>query len=129
VYKRQLLITKRGLGKRFDPGKYIFLGEHMTTGETYEQGVIRGVKEEIGLNIKTFFDIGNHKFSLPEQTELVHFFVIRYDGKEKLKYDSFEILEELWMTPDEIINSQLDLGGMTKTWLEILKEVDLKSLK
>jgi len=125
----KLLITKRGLGKRFDPGKYIFLGEHMIAGENYEQGVIRGAKEEIGIDIKEYKDIGTYKFNLPEQTELVHFFLIKFDDKQNLKYDSSEILEEYWMTPEEILKSSLDLGGMTKTWLEILSKTDFESLK
>lgn len=125
----KLLITKRGLKKRFNPGKYVFLGEHMIAGENYEQGAIRGAKEEVGIDIIKYKDLATHLFFESEETELVHFFLIKKDEKQKLKYESSEILEELWMTPEEISNSSLDLGGMTKTWLEILKQIDFNLIK
>ena len=55
----ELLVPKRSMNRRIFPGCFDFsCGEHVLSGETYDQAAKRGVKEELGLEGIELIELG-----------------------------------------------------------------------
>ena len=113
----KILLTKRSLKKRPDPGKIIFLGEHVLSGETYEDALLRGVKEELGFLPKYFKELGIKIFKQEEQKEYAKFFIIFFDGEE-IMADRCEIESEWWLDIKELKNFNDNLSSITQYWID-----------
>jgi isopentenyldiphosphate isomerase len=98
-------VPKRGMHKKTSPGGLDFsVGEHMQSGETYEQGIARAFKEEANL------DISKIKLVLIERQlpgEVNYGFVkiyatFDYDGPDP-EYSKEEFVSASWMDPREFL--------------------------
>lgn len=115
--QKKVLITQRSLSKSHDAGKWCFLGEHILAGESYTKGAKRGVQEELGFSPKKLKELAHNTFHYQQQTEMIRFFAIYYEG-EKIDYDQKEIIQLKWLTLEELINARADYSEMTKYWIE-----------
>jgi isopentenyldiphosphate isomerase len=113
----EILLTKRSYNKRWDPGKTIFLGEHMVSGETYEDGLLRGVAEELGFVPTEYKILGDTLFKQESQTEYTRFFLVFYHG-ELIDFDRAETEEIWWVGIDELKNYDDSFGAMTQYWID-----------
>lgn len=113
----KVFLTQRSFSKQTDPGKLCFLGEHMLSGETYDEGVKRGAKEELGLDISKFKEVSHNIFTFPNQTEFVRFFLIDWNG-EDIKYDEHEIVSTKWLDLKTLIKQKNEYSDMTRFWIE-----------
>ncbi len=114
-----VLLTQRSFKKDHDSGKFCFLGEHILSGESYEEAIVRGVEEELKISVKEFKEIGSKTFEYDTQKELVKFFIAYYDGGE-IEYDSREMEGIYWIPISEIGKCKKDISSMTKFWINLV---------
>jgi isopentenyldiphosphate isomerase len=112
-----ILLTQRSLKKKHDPGKFCFLGEHVLSGESYEDAVRRGVKEELGFVPDRFTEAAHDFFTYQAQSELVRFYIIDWKG-EDLDWNKDELEEVLWVDKNKIADADYDYSEMTKYWID-----------
>jgi len=119
--KGRILVTQRTKNKEFFKEYWsIGLGGHLNAGETYDEAVIREVKEEANINEKPFF-MGSFKLRIPEECENVR--VYGFVTDKKLELDPFELKQGMFLTMEEMeekIKKEKFLPE-TKDLLEILK--------
>ena len=115
--KNKVLLSQRSFKKSHDAGKHCFFGEHVLSGESYADGIKRGVKEELGFIPKKFKELNHHIFRYQNQTELVRFFVIFWEG-EKIKWDKTEMESIFWANLKELKGEKYDLFEMTRFWFK-----------
>lgn len=72
-HKDRYLMLRRSRKKRYEPGKWGFVGESLNDGEALVEALRRGVKEETNLELKKFdlFKIYNLTFRIPSETKHV----------------------------------------------------------
>lgn len=120
----KILLTQRSFKKSHDAGKYCFLGEHLVTGESYQEAVVRGIQEELGIPAMNTVELAKEIFRYDYQTEFVRFYVATSDV-EVFHYDQNEMEGVQWITLDELTESDLDISDMTRKWIDT---VDWKGL-
>ena len=113
----KILLTQRAFIKKHDGGKFCFLGEHILSGETYPQALVRGSQEEMQYTPKKWEEMSSHIFKYAEQTEFVRFFVVDWDGTE-LKFDANEIEQILWVSLEDLRSDRYDISEMTRHWID-----------
>lgn len=113
----KILLTQRSFKKKHDAGKYCFLGEHILSGESYEEALVRGCKEECNYFAKDFKELLKHLFEFNRKRELVKLFLVDYDGS-KLEFEIEEIEKYMWLDIKSISESDLDISEMTKYWID-----------
>ena len=88
--ERKVLVTKRTQNKDFFPGYWsLVLGGHVQSGESYEEAVVRKIKEEIGISVKPYL-ISFFKKRIPEEKENVKVYGVKAEDKIKLNEDELE---------------------------------------
>ena len=113
---KKILLTKVAAVKPFDGGRYSFPGEHILAGESYEEGVRRGVKEELGYDsARKIKEIGHTIFRYKKQTEFTRFFLVDWHG-EKIIFDKREIESLTWIKPGELKKLINESGTANKYW-------------
>ncbi len=111
--KGELWIPRRTKGKKIAPlGLDSSMQEHVGAGETYEQATIRGLKEELTLEIdrKDLEFIG--KLS---PTPDLYYFVALYRYKTDItpKYNPKDFVSSEWIKP-EVLIKKLEAGEFAK---------------
>jgi isopentenyldiphosphate isomerase len=114
---KKVLLTRRSIHKNHDGGKITFLGEHVLSGESYEQGLKRGVKEELGIDVSEYKMVADHIFSYQTEKELVRCFVAFYNGSD-IHFDRDEIEDIQWVDIKDIKNWKDKVSDMTRYWIE-----------
>ncbi|USN46050.1 MAG: NUDIX domain-containing protein [Candidatus Woesearchaeota archaeon] len=71
-----MLVEKRKITKRVDPGKVCIPSGGIETGETPQEAVCREAKEEFGINDVKATYIGNLVYPCSEVDFLVNYFII-----------------------------------------------------
>jgi len=57
--KNEVLIPKRSKNRKLFPGRYDFsCGEHLISGENYNDATIRGLREELGISNVKIIELG-----------------------------------------------------------------------
>jgi isopentenyl-diphosphate delta-isomerase len=111
--KGQLWVPKRSLHKRQWPGGFDFsAAEHVATGETYQQAMIRGLQEE--LNISATPEDIKQLGKLPPEPGMPIFrtiYRLRQDMTPQYNPDDFMSAE--WLTPTELLG-RIKAGEPTK---------------
>lgn len=111
--KGQVLIAKRALNKKTEPGKFDLSGcGHIEYEETREEAAIRELYEEIGIKVTKDeliqIDTYLNKVRLNDNVYLNHFtylFIIKKDiDIEKIKIQLDEIDSVKYVTKDELVN-------------------------
>lgn len=115
----EILLTQRSLKKRNDPGKYCFGGEHVKSGETFEEAMIRGIQEELGFTPTKWKEVGTDHFAFASETEIGRFFLIEWHN-ELLKWDNNDFEKLVWVAPNKNDFLKFDLGKISIVWVEKL---------
>ncbi len=104
--KCEILCHKRSMKKDKDPGMWdIISGGHMAPNESFEEGVIKELWEELGIRVSTK-DL--HKFMIFKSNMTYKFmglFVVfaSADQIANIKLEQDEVDEIKWCTSDELI--------------------------
>lgn len=115
--EKKILISQRSFEVKFDSGMWCFMGEHVLSGETYESAVIKGVRDELGINSHDFAEVSHNIFSYDKQTEFVRFFLVDFNG-EKIKPNHSEIIGFEWVSLEDLMENMNKYSTMTKYWVE-----------
>lgn len=113
---KQVLLVQRPFKADHDAGKICFLGKHILSGESYEEALKRGVKEELGIGFIRHKEFGMNFFGYDNQRELVRFFVVYYEG-EKITHNNMAMKKLIWTSIKELIRSELNISDMTRYWI------------
>ena len=103
--------------KKHDAGKFCFLGEHIVTGESYEEAIKRGVKEETGTKADSFKFCASNIFEYQKEKELVKFYLVEWNGNE-LIFGEEEVEKYCWVELADLISENYDFSDMTIYWIE-----------
>jgi len=120
--KGRIFVTQRTKNKEFFKEYWsVALGGHLKAGETYDEAVVREVKEEANIDDKPFY-MGSFKVRIPEEDENIRVYGFVTDKKPEL--DSFELKQGMFLTREEMkekIKKEKFLPE-TKDLLKILRE-------
>ncbi len=117
MFSRSLLFSKRASTKIHDPGKNMFFGEHVRSGETLNMALIGAIWQELGFRTGAFRDLGSKLFEYDNQRELATFYLVDYRGEE-LNIDNREIEEVFWIPLDKVKDFNDNVGDITKYWID-----------
>ena len=117
--RSKVLLTIRSKKKKHDGGKTCFLGEHVLSGETLEDALVRGVKEELGVSVNEWEKLHKHIFYQPRQTELVTFFLASWE-EDEIQFDQEEIDRTFWVTSNELLGTEFEYSDMTRYWIDTI---------
>ncbi len=111
----ELWVPRRSPTKRVSPGGLDFsVAEHVQSGETYEEAIVRGFKEEL------FTDIGGSALTflgkLEPLPELPYFFMCMYlhHANEVPEYNHGDYTGYEWLLPEDLL-SRIKSGEPAKT--------------
>lgn len=93
----KLLMTKYARG---DYKKYALVAGFVEFGESFEEAVVREVKEEVGLKVKNVTYFKNQPWPLSD-SQMVGFFA-ELDGADTVTLQEEELSEAVWFDKDEI---------------------------
>lgn len=98
------LLLKRSLSSKGNPGKWEFPGGKAEPGETFDETLMREVKEETGLTISLERVAGAAESELPERK--VAYLIMegyRISGEVRLssEHDAF-----VWVSPDDVLKME-----------------------
>ena len=112
--KKQILISKRSMNKKYFPGLWEVIGGNLEFGEDFENCIIREVKEEINCSIKDL----KHLHSRAMYLNGLMYITIAYYGEltDEPAFNQEEISEIKWISKDELGNFEFCPGD-----LELLK--------
>lgn len=100
----RVLVQVRSLLKKNWPGGFDFsCGENLKAGESYSEGLVRGLKEELGLVANDTEKVGS--FVPDKKIGFVCFgevYKVLADSEIKIQFDPNEVMEFRWMTTEEI---------------------------
>lgn len=111
--KGELWVPTRTARKRIAPNGLDFsIGEHMQAGETYEDAIVRGFREEVGFEPEAerleFLGVNKHH----EASDIFQgFFIYHSDETPKLNHEDFASAQ--WMKPEELLE-KIDGGEIAK---------------
>ncbi len=114
---KKILISRRAYDLKFDPSKLCFMGEHVLSGQTYEEALKKGVADEMGFATKSFKEVGHHIFSYDKQKEFARFFIVLWRG-EKINYDKKEIIDIEWLNLEVLLKRKEEYSSITRYWVE-----------
>jgi molecular chaperone GrpE len=102
------------------------IGGHVDRGETIEQGAIREMKEEVGIEADSLEYINfvelpdSQKYFKKDKHFLAFNFRYRVSGRPEINFND-EFSEGVWMTPDDAMKRD-DLSPLTQISLESFKK-------
>ena len=103
--KKEILITKRAATKKAEPLKWELTGGGLQSGETSLDGVLREIKEEIGLDFKpteAIYLTEIRKDSVPADFKDIWLF--KKDVKiEDITFSDKEVIDVKWVKIDEFL--------------------------
>lgn len=116
-HTKKILIAQRSFSVAFDTGLWCFMGEHVLSGEFYDQAVVRSVRDELGISISKWVEHADTIFSYATQRELTRFFIVEWNG-EKIQPNYREIEAVKWISVDELKQSRNTYSSMTQYWID-----------
>lgn len=104
-YKKEILITKRAETKQAEPLKWEFPGGSIITGETSLKGMLREIKEEIGL---IFMEQDAIFLKEIKRDEIAHDFKDMWLFKkdidlQDIKFVDGEVIDAKWVTIEQFL--------------------------
>ncbi len=101
----RMLILKRAPMMTYRPGSWDLPGGHLTLGESFEDCLLREVKEETGLDVAIDYSAGLH--SMLSEPYLQAIYACRLTVFQNLKLRPDEHVEHRWVTPAELASLEL----------------------
>ena len=98
----EFLISRRSLSKRLDPGKWEINGGACIAGETSLQGIIREIKEELGIDLKNVKGILFKEYCQHPYFYDIWLFKLDVDIN-KLNFLDSEVIDAKWVNIEQII--------------------------
>lgn len=102
-----LFLQKRSAYKRIQPDKWdTSVGGHIPAGESYEQGALRELEEELGIVLADPSRLERHHdfiWSTDFETEHTRTFLLRHEGP--FHFNAAEVSEGRFWTTDELHRS------------------------
>lgn len=109
--KKEILLEKRSLKKRYSPGKYGLCAGHVIKGETLIEGLIREIKEELGIDVseKDLIPFGKRETVIKEtNSHFTYFYYLKLNLPETAFVIQEEELSEVkWFPIDTVIKKVL----------------------
>ncbi len=101
--KREYFLQKRSLYKKVQPGKWdTSVGGHIPSGESYEKGALRELREELGVSLLDASALEPHHdfiWATDFETEHTRTFILRHEGPFQL--NPAEVSEgRFWTVPE-----------------------------
>jgi len=124
-YNGKILIEKRSATKPKRPKHYTIIGETVESGESYEEGALRGIKEEVGLEGKNLKKIGKISIRDKEENsdEISTIFMAEGNGEIDLQKEEVECVKLLTVGEiEELINSEEKISPSLRETFQIYKE-------
>jgi len=122
----KLWIPRRSADKRVAPNGLDFsVAEHVQSGETYKDGVIRGFKEELLLDISPDDLILLGKSEPIEELPFFFMEVFLYKADVVKSYNHEDYSGFEWLTPKEVIE-RIDNGELSKSALRPMTKAFFK---
>lgn len=87
----KIVIEKRAARKELRPGSWSIVEETVKSGETFKQAAVRGVKEELGLDVKNLKFVGKKIIVDPRYPDTFLLCVFSCEGKGKIRLQESEV--------------------------------------
>ena len=121
IKEGKLLVERRSLSARTDPGIIAIPGGHVNEGETLVEAVQRELREETGINCDSFTLIMTKKNSTPLEAQTVHYYLCNDCVGALVSNEADELF---WMhLDDELIKYKIGKEAI----LELRKHLATKS--
>jgi len=101
----RMLVLKRAPQMPYRPGSWDLPGGHLAIGETFEQCLLREVKEETSLDVAITDLVGLH--SMESEPYLQAIYACRLTVFQKIELRAGEHIESQWVTPEELANLEM----------------------
>lgn len=102
--KSQIWAPKRTLSKKIAPGGYDYSASgHVSSGEDYDQTILREVKEELNLDIDPDKLTFLHKFAPSELESMFFRAVYLYKTDTAPEYNTDDFTGYEWLLPKELL--------------------------
>ncbi|HZX20150.1 MAG TPA: NUDIX domain-containing protein [archaeon] len=101
-YKGKIIVEKRTMQKKTNPGHYSIVAETVQSKETFEEAAIRGVQEEVGLKAEKLKFLGKLISFDPKYKDNKVCGIFTCEGKGKIKKQDEEVEEIKLMDLEEI---------------------------
>ena len=101
----RILVLKRAPVMPYRPGSWDLPGGHLSLGESFEDCLLREIKEETGLDVAIDRLLGLH--SMVSEPYLQAFYSCRLTVFQKVRLRPDEHVEHRWNTPDELASLEL----------------------
>ncbi len=107
------LLVKRH-PKTTQGGKWCLPGGKLEKGETYKEGVIREVYEEVGIELTPSLTEEHGKLYIQRHDSefIMHLFSFSFEALPKIELNLSEHTEAKWVTYEDAKRMQLILGGL-----------------
>lgn len=98
----RILLARRSSGKL--TGHWEFPGGKVETGESFETGLIREIREELAIDIRVNEKIGDNYFSIEHKDYCLHIYQADYvaGAIELVDHDAVE-----WVKPEQLLDYRL----------------------
>jgi len=101
----RILVLKRAPVMPYRPGSWDLPGGHLSLGESFEDCLLREIKEETGLDVAIDRLLGLH--SMVSEPYMQAFYSCRLTVFQKVRLRPDEHVEHRWVTPDDLASLEL----------------------
>ena len=96
-----LLVHRRSDHKDVWPGRWdLAAGGVLAAGESYDDGAVRELAEELGIEDVAFERLGTGTYGDADVAEIATVYRVRWDGR--VRFADGEVAEARWMTLEEV---------------------------
>lgn len=96
-----VLVHRRADHKDVWPGRWdLAAGGVLASGETYDDGAVRELAEELGIEGVAFERLGSGTYEDADVAEIATVYRVRWDGR--VRFADGEVAEARWMTVQEV---------------------------
>lgn len=97
-----VLVHRRSDAKDVWPGRWdLAAGGVLASGESYEDGAVRELAEELGITGVPLLALGHGRFESDEVAEVAAIYQVTWDGP--VEFSDGEVAEARWVTPEELV--------------------------
>ena len=104
VDKKFLMLFRNKKENDMNEGKYMGVGGHIEKGETKEQALVREIKEETGLDVKTYQYRAKLKFINSDYQEIMYLFLIDQVEGELIECNEGDLS---WIDEDKLLDLKM----------------------